>query len=98
MARKTHEELVKRALSKPGVKKAYDALEWEFKLLRELVKIRHKLGKTQEEVAIAMGTTTSVVGRLEAGGSYHSPKLATLYKYAKALDCDLELRFVPHRH
>jgi hypothetical protein len=42
----THEELVKKALKKPGVKRAYDELEEEFALLREMVKARHKSGKT----------------------------------------------------
>jgi DNA-binding XRE family transcriptional regulator len=97
MIRKTHKELVKKALRKPGVKKAYDNLQFEFQLLREIVKLRHELGKTQEEVAKAMGTTTSVIGRLETYNQQHSPKLVTLYKYAEALDCDLELHFVPHR-
>jgi DNA-binding XRE family transcriptional regulator len=99
MLRKTHEELVKKALSKPSVKQAYDNLGEEFALLREIVKIRYELGKTQEEVARNMGTTTSVVGRLETGGGKsHSPTLATLRKYAQALDCDLQLHFVPHSH
>jgi len=97
--RNTHEELVKKALKRPGVKKAYDELEDEFVLLREMVKVRHESGKTQEEVAKAMGTTTSVVGRLETGGSkLHSPTLATLRRYARALGYNLQLRFVPHRH
>lgn len=98
MPRKTHEDLVKAALSKPAVKKAYDELEEEFALLKEAVRIRSQIGKTQEEVAKAMGTTTSVVGRLETGGGKrHSPTLATLRRYAKALNCDLQLRFIPHR-
>lgn len=98
--KKTHEELVKKALKKPGVKKAYEELEEEFILLREMVKARHAAGKTQEEVAKAMGTTTSVVGRLETGSNKrrHSPTLATLRRYAEALGYDLRLRFVPHRH
>lgn len=98
MPRKTHDELVKQALTKPGVKKAYDELKEEFALFREIVKIRYKLGKTQEEVAKAMGTSTSVIGRLEAcGGTHHSPKLVTLRKYARALGCDLQIRLIPHR-
>ena len=98
MSRKTHEELVKKALSKPGVKKAYDDLEEEFALLRKVVKMRYDLGKTQEEVAKVMGTTASAIGRLETGGGKqkHSPTLATLRKYAQALNCDLRLQFIPH--
>lgn len=99
MSRKTHEELVKQALSKSNIKKAYDDLEEEFTLLRKVVKMRHESGKTQEDIAIAMGTTTSAVGRLETGGGKqkHSPTLATLRKYAQALGCDLQLQFVHHR-
>lgn len=99
MAKKTHEQLVKAALSKPGVKREYDALEDEFRLLNELIKARLDAGKTQEEVAQQMGTTTSVVGRLETGGgkNNHSPTLATLTKYAKAVGCVLQLKLVPKK-
>jgi hypothetical protein len=47
----------------------------------------------------AMGTSTSVVGRLETGGGKekHSPTLATLEKYAKAVGCVLCLKLVPHK-
>lgn len=43
-----------------------------------------------------MGTTTSVVGRLETGGGkkHHSPTLATLQKYARAVGCQLQLKLV----
>lgn len=100
MLRNTHEEIVKKALERPGVKKAYDDLAEEFALLRKAVKVRHELGKTQEEIAKAMGTTTSAIGRLETGGGKHkhSPTLATLRKYAHALGCDLQLKFVPHSY
>jgi hypothetical protein len=96
--RKTRDELAKKALKSPGVRKAYDDLEAEFVLLREMIKVRYIAGKTQEEVAKSMGTTTSVVGRLETCGNRqrHSPTLATLRRYARALGYDLQLRFVPH--
>ena len=54
MTKKTHEQLVKLALRKPGVKKAYDAMEEEFKLLGEMLKARLKAGKTQDAVAKIM--------------------------------------------
>lgn len=99
MRHETHKKLIEQALALPDVKKAYDDLEEEFSLLREVVMIRHASGKTQEDVAKAMGTTTSVVGRLETGGGKlnHSPTLATLRRYAQALGYSLQLRFVPHR-
>jgi hypothetical protein len=43
--RKTHEELMKIALSDPEVKKEYDELEEEFLLLKELIKARVRSGK-----------------------------------------------------
>ena len=94
--RTTHDELKKKALSDPHIKAEYDALEEEFALLKEMIRARQKAHKTQEEVADAMGTSTSVVGRLETGGGkrQHSPSLATLKRYAQAIDCELKIKFV----
>ncbi len=98
MPRKSHEQLMKIALARPGVKGEYDALEEEFALLNELIRARLEAGKTQEQIAKAMGTTTSVVGRLETGGGKqkHSPTVATLQKYAHAVGCALQLKLVSH--
>jgi DNA-binding XRE family transcriptional regulator len=100
MSKSTHKQLVKQALRKPGVKKAYDALEEEFKLLDEMLKARKKAGKTQEQVAKLMRTSTSMVGRLETGGGSqrHSPTIETLRKYAEALGCHLQIKFVSTNH
>jgi|688.fasta_scaffold817516_2 transcriptional regulator with XRE-family HTH domain len=96
MARKTHEQLMKAALARPRVKQEYEALEEEFALLKVLIKARLEAGKTQEQIAKEMGTTTSVVGRLETGGGKqkHSPTVATLQKYAHAVGCALQLKLV----
>lgn len=60
---------------------------------------RLKAGKSQEEVAKAMKTSASVVGRLETGGGKHkhSPTLETLRKYARALNCDLKIKLIRHK-
>jgi transcriptional regulator with XRE-family HTH domain len=44
-----------------------------------------------------MHTTKAAVSRLEHGGGKksHSPSIATLRKYAKAVNCNLEIRFLP---
>src|SRR5690348_6745129 len=98
MLKMTHEQLKKKALKKPGVKKAYDSLNDEFGLLEEMVKARLKAGKTQKEIAKAMRTTTSVVGRLETGGGAHkhSPTLDTLRRYAHALGYELQIKLLDH--
>jgi transcriptional regulator with XRE-family HTH domain len=63
-------------------------------LLDELLKARGRAGLTQAEVAARMGTKTPAVARLEAGGGsrQHSPSVATLRKYARAVGCRLEIR------
>jgi transcriptional regulator, XRE family len=92
----THEELKKSMLNNPKVKSEYDALQEEFSLFDELLKARIHAGLTQAEVADRMGTKTPAVARLENGGGnkQHSPSISTLRKYAKAVDCHLEIKLV----
>ncbi len=96
--RNTHDTLKREALLHPRVKAEYDALADEFSLLEELVKARAKDEKTQEDVAKAIGTTTLAVGRLETGGSkqLHSPTIATLRKYAQAVNHKLIIKLQPN--
>jgi transcriptional regulator with XRE-family HTH domain len=90
----THKELKVRALKRADVKSEYDKLEEEFIFLDEFLKARSSAGITQAEVAERIGTTQSAIARLESGNGKHSPSLATLQKYARALGCRLELRLV----
>jgi transcriptional regulator with XRE-family HTH domain len=92
----THKELKERALERADVKAEYDRLEEEFTLLDEFLKARAAAGVTQAEVAARIGTTQSAIARLESGRGKHSPSLATLRKYARALGCHLELKLVRH--
>jgi DNA-binding XRE family transcriptional regulator len=90
----THKELKSRALERADVKAEYERLEEEFAFLDEFLKARAAAGITQAELAERIGTTQSAIARLESGGGKHSPSLATLRKYARALGCRLELRLV----
>ncbi|MCL0070266.1 helix-turn-helix transcriptional regulator [Dehalococcoidia bacterium] len=92
----THDELKAKALNREGVKAEYDALEPEFILLREMLLVRQKAGLSQAEVADRMGTKPPAITRLESSLSSgrHSPSIATLKKYAEALGCHLEIKFV----
>ena len=83
-----------KALARPDVRRAYDALGEEFAFLDEILNARAAAGLTQAEVAARVGTTQSAIARLESGGSGHSPSIATLQRYAKALGCRVEVRFV----
>ncbi len=54
-------------LANPAVRQAYDAQAPELELARELIAARTKAGLTQGDVAARMGTTQSVVARIESG-------------------------------
>jgi transcriptional regulator with XRE-family HTH domain len=91
-----HSELKKQAFKRPGVKAAYEEMEPEFSLLRELLRARQNAGLSQAEIAERMGTKAPAVTRLESSLSSgkHSPSIATLKKYAKALGCHLEIKLI----
>ena len=88
-----HEEFIKKALKRKEFKEAYEDLEGEYALIREMLDARSKAGLTQEAVAELMGTTKSAISRLEAAGK-HAPSLTTLKKYAQAVGCHLEIKLV----
>lgn len=83
-----------RALARPEVRKAYDELDDEFVFLDEVLKARAEAGLTQAEVAARIGTTQSAIARLESAEAKHSPSIATLQKYAKALGYRVQIRLV----
>ena len=95
---KSHNEMLKEWKQDPAFQQEYDALEAEFLLFDEMLNARKKAGLTQADVAERMGTKTSAIARLEAGGGSkkHSPSIATLRKYAEAVECRLEIRLVRH--
>src|SRR3954471_14385662 len=60
-------------------------------LVADLVATRAAAGMTQEEVAVRMWTTKSVVSRLESGACTR-PTLTTIEKYAVAVGAVVEIR------
>ena len=92
----THKELKAKALANPDVKAEYDALAPEFSLLREMLLARKSAGLSQAEIAIKMGTKAPAVTRLESSltSGNHSPSLATIKKYAEAVNCHVEIKLV----
>jgi transcriptional regulator with XRE-family HTH domain len=89
----THEEM-KAALfaEDPELAAAYAASEPAFLVAREVLKAREELSISQVELARRMGTSQSVISRLE--NMEGSPNLKTVLALASALDRRLELRFV----
>ncbi len=84
---RTHDQVIKKLLRRPGVRAEVDRIEREeTALLDALLKARQEAGLTQAQVAERMGTQAPAVARLEralATGK-HSPSVSTLRKYVKA--------------
>ena len=91
-----HQAFLAKARSRKGFTEAYDALELEYRVTDQLLKARSRAGLTQDAVAERMGTTKSAISRLEASGK-HTPSLATLQRYARAVGCDLQVKLVPQK-
>ena len=77
-----------RLLDNPEVKAEYDKLEPGYELVRELVRARSRAGLTQAQVAERMGTTQSVVARLESG---QPPSMKSLQRFADATGSKLTI-------
>jgi ribosome-binding protein aMBF1 (putative translation factor) len=63
----------------------------------KIYRLRTKAGLTQKELAAHVGTTPSVISRLE-DADYGGHSLAMLRRIASALDKRLEIRFVSLKH
>ena len=82
---KTLKQLKSEWMTDGSTRSEYFALADDFSMARELVSARTRAGLTQAEVAERMGTTQSVVARLEGGK--RQPSLRTVQRYAQAIGC-----------
>ena len=85
-------EVKKDLLKDEEFRAEYIGLEDEFALASQLIDARKKAHLTQDEVAKRMGTTQSVVARLESG--HPLPSLRSLKRYAQAVNGKVEIRVV----
>ncbi|MET0605461.1 MAG: helix-turn-helix transcriptional regulator [Beijerinckiaceae bacterium] len=75
-------DLHKKWMKDPEYRKEYVALAPEFELASMFIDARARAGLTQAQVAKRMGTSQSVVARLESGR--FKPSARTLERFAKA--------------
>ncbi len=87
--------LREKLLTDPEVKAEYDRLGPIFAVVGEMVAARHAAGLTQADIATRMGTSQSVVARLEGGR--HMPTFDMIARYAGALNRRVAIRLEP-RH
>src|SRR5213593_4575289 len=68
----------------------------EDELARKIYELREKAGLTQERLAEMVGTTASVISRLE-DSDYEGHSLTMLKRIGAAVDKRVEIRFVPRK-
>ena len=90
---KSLKEVKAELLTNPAVRQAYNEQAPEFELARELMAARMRAGLTQGEVAARMGTTQSVVARIESGRG--TPSLRTVQRFASAVGASAVVRMEP---
>lgn len=82
--------LKREMLANAETRAEYEAQAEEFAIARELIAARTRAGLSQSEVAQRMGTTQSVVARLESGK--RPPSMRTVERFAQAVGGHVVLR------
>jgi len=82
-----------QAADGPDVKAEYDRLGPIFVVVGEMIEARQEAGLTQAEIASRMGTTQSVVARLE--DTRHMPTFDLVTCYAVAIDRRIDVHLIP---
>ncbi|MBC7076499.1 MAG: helix-turn-helix transcriptional regulator [Syntrophomonadaceae bacterium] len=83
---------ITESLTDSEFNKAWQDSEYQYQVSRQLVLLRLKRGLTQKQLAHKIGTSQSVIARIENGEQNIS--LKTLSKLAKALEAELEIRLL----
>lgn len=81
---------------KPDRLKLLEEARANDEISRKILELRSKAGLTQAQLAKLVGTTASVICRLE-DADYEGHSLAMLRRIAAALNQRIEIRFVPIR-
>ncbi len=85
------DELFNEEMKNPEFKRAYEALEPEFQIARQVIKSRIAKRLTQTQLAKKMGTKQPVISRLE--GMESTPTITLLKKVAESLGKKLVISF-----
>ena len=89
---KLQEDIAER-MRNPAFAEAYNALEPEFQVARQVIALRLQRGLTQKELAERIGTKQSGISRVESMDQL--PALSFLKRVAEALDAQLQIQLVP---
>jgi len=74
----------KKAMENPEFAKAYNELEPQYEIIRELIRYRIENNISQQQLAIKTGISKSNISRFESGK--HSPSMKMIYRIAEGLE------------
>jgi len=98
MAKKSikYEDFKAQRLTDPKVREEYEALEPQFRLIRDILLRRSELNLSQMQLAKLVGTKQPAISRLERGDG--NITINTLRRIADALNADLEISLKARSH
>jgi transcriptional regulator with XRE-family HTH domain len=85
-------EQLREDLKKPSFRRAYDALQEEFAVARQVIELRLGRGLTQQQLAVRAHTSQSCIARLESG-AYRNLSLSFLRRVGEALGAEPQVSF-----
>ncbi len=87
------DDMLKKALENPEVRKEYEALEIEYAIKSIILQARKEMNMTQEQLSKATGIDRADISKLERGEG--NPTISSLKRLAEGLGMKLKLQFVP---
>jgi DNA-binding XRE family transcriptional regulator len=86
------DEMLKEELKNPEFRREYEALEKEFEVAEEVIRLRIRAGLTQKELARKAQTSQPAIARLESG-NYRNLSLSFLRRIGEALGVEPHVKF-----
>lgn len=83
------EEINKRIENDAELKTAYEQAQYEYAVVKQLVKARNEMGFSQSDVAKQSGLTQQMISRIETVDN--SPTLRNFIRYADSLGLKIKL-------
>lgn len=96
MKAREFDRYLEEQLKRPEFREAYEDLEEEYELAKQIIRFRLSRNLTQTQLAKLVGTSQPAIARLESG-NHRNMTLGFLARVARALELRSEMRFRPLR-
>ena len=90
---KNFRESLNEQLKDENFKREYEALDFEFQIIRAILNARQTKNITQKQLAELSGVNRADISKIERGNA--NPSVKTLKKIASALDMTVKIEFQP---